>query len=220
MKPDRIRDFAATLAPGNIIEAIRFAVTEDDGYNICGCHCDVFNDPDFARVIIFSKMIRRDGRDYRISIICYSRKSIGDYYVRCGHHGSAIDWIISGYEKLMEESSVVDENFLPSLLYTSEAKGKSWDGVSCSFLPPHLDPTLHLSQIVNCAMMLTRQFHLSFVEYHSLMCSFAYLPGAPFYIVQAAMRSKTIGTERGRLFGYSILQEAILMWNDDGAGSG
>jgi hypothetical protein len=73
----RQKEFAETLFPGNLFEAIGFALTNED--HILDIHEDVSNDPDhlFSGVATFSKWLQlSDGKWWRLSIIGYSRRSI------------------------------------------------------------------------------------------------------------------------------------------------
>jgi hypothetical protein len=77
---DRTATFAEKLAPTNVLEALRSALS--NAQNPCGCHDDSHNDPhpNFSTVITFSVFVEIDGVVYRLALIGYSRKAIREYY--------------------------------------------------------------------------------------------------------------------------------------------
>ena len=56
---EQLAAFAGALAKGNMIEALRLAIT--DKTNLCGVHEDQQNDDEFPAVPVFSTFIVLDG---------------------------------------------------------------------------------------------------------------------------------------------------------------
>jgi hypothetical protein len=229
MPTDRLDKFSSKLAGGNICETVRFAVTEcidsndDDDNNHCDVHTDDKNDPRFPRVCIFSRLFWYEGRLFRISIICYSRKSIGDYLLKSSNEGQAIQWLLDGYTKLSANSPPLSSSWLTSLDYSTTTNDCCWKDVGCAIIAPNLDPAVFHSLMVGCILKLDSLFGgLSFFEYHSLLSAFAYIPGAPFFVVIAAMNccKRTGVQEREEMFAYAIVKEAIKLWHLEGTGAG
>ena len=66
--------FADDLVSGNVIEAMRLAITDE--LNLFGVHEDQKKDSNFPSVPVFSHSIVLLKKKYRVSIIMYSRWSI------------------------------------------------------------------------------------------------------------------------------------------------
>jgi hypothetical protein len=79
---ERTSKFAGKLAPNNILEALRSALS--NAQHPCGCHEDAHNDlhPRFSPVITVSIFLEINGIVYRLALIGYSRRSIREYYER------------------------------------------------------------------------------------------------------------------------------------------
>jgi hypothetical protein len=153
-----------------------------------------------------------DGKKLRISFILYTRKSIADFFVRRGHYGPAFEWIFSCFEELRRSTKPVDQ------LHQSVLK--DYAGLRCSELAPNLDPAVHHSLMVDCVLRMHAKHHLTLVEMHSVMMAFAYIPGAPFFVVHAAESIALCKLRRGPMLGYCLLDHAIALWDAKGKGSG
>jgi hypothetical protein len=196
---------------GNTIESVRVAITSDDNIEIGGCnvHQDNKNDPSNPRVVIFSKLIIFEGKRLRISFIQYTRKSVADFYVRKGAYAPAFEWIFNCYEEMRRANQPVNQlcNIVP----------QDHKGISCSKLTPNVNPAVHHALMADCVLRLHSRFDLTLVEMHSVLLAFAYIPGAPFFVVQAAEKASKV--VRGPLLGYNLCVFACELWAKEGKGS-
>jgi hypothetical protein len=103
----RVGLFAATLTPNgeNLIEQVRFAKVYGD--NICNCHLDDMNckKKNNSPVLTLSKLIYNfeDKRWERVSIICYSRKSITECLTRREQMRSVVVPVIDFFKEKKKE---------------------------------------------------------------------------------------------------------------------
>ena len=102
MNDERLKVGARQISKNNDIEAIRVAINliwlEDweslNSYQ-CGLHIDKFNDVSYPRVAVLSGMtsIIPNKLIARVSIIAYTRQSIGDFLARVRTEGKAVESI-------------------------------------------------------------------------------------------------------------------------------
>jgi hypothetical protein len=173
---ERLEQFANLLGRNNQIETIRVA---------SHCHVASKNDPRFPKVFVFSKCVIYNGKRIRVSIICYSRKSIGDYCIRpLTYHHKAIDWILGEYNEALIKKTSTDPAWLTALPFSSR-----WFDLATAEVDPPLLPDLYHSTMINAVEELKQGLGISVVEQHSLATAFNYLHGAPSYVAQAAISS-------------------------------
>ena len=80
---NRNNEFLEKIVAGNIIEAMRLAITDIN--NILGNHEDDNNDNEderYSPVVCMSMLVEYEGKQLRLAIIGYSQKSIKDYMKR------------------------------------------------------------------------------------------------------------------------------------------
>jgi hypothetical protein len=220
MPAKRVQLFSKSIGDNknstNFIEAFRVAVT-DEADSICNVHVDGKNDPRYSTVFVFSKLLFLDGQRVRVSIICYSRKSIGDYFVKAKQYRPAIDWVFRGYEKM--SSPPISPEWIKRLEFTKVPP--PGHAVPWSLPTPHTDPVIHHSLMAASIEANRVHFDLSLIEVHSLFVAMAYIPGSPSFVAQAALRHREslVEPRRGSIFGYDVLARALLLWHKMGTGN-
>lgn len=146
-------EFADTLSPGNLFEAIRFALTNED--HILDIHEDASNDSDllFSGVAAFSKWLQlSDGKWWRLSIIGYSRRSVCRYISRKSKYSAIINKVVAFAHSLPQERLVISESLLH---FPSNSKA------SMHHLSPHSNKCVYLSAYADCIEQLRTAFDLT-----------------------------------------------------------
>jgi hypothetical protein len=153
-----------------------------------------------------------EGRLYRLSFILYSRKSIGDYFVRRGQYGSAFDYLFGAFEEMRWcTSSIPLTSLLDSLSF------EDLGDVRGSKIPPSLSPAIHHTIMAGTMLSLNEKLYLTLVEMHAVMMAFSAIAGAPFFVARAAKTEKDL--PRGAALGYTLASVAITDWQAEGSGS-
>ncbi len=136
---------------------MRCAITDE--FNLCGVHEDQKNDSEFPSVPVFSRFISLNGKQYRVSIIMYSRKSISDYQKRKNiTYGPAISFVMDIFANLPAERRTIQSGSFPS------RHSKNCHGLPFSPLPCHMDPSFFLSPVIHFGIMIAFHFSLDFAE--------------------------------------------------------
>jgi hypothetical protein len=149
----RQKEFADTLSPGNLFEAIRFALTNED--HILDIHEDSSNDPDilFSGVATFSKWLPlSDGKWWRLSIIGYSRRSVPRYLSRKSKYNDIINKVVAFAHSLPQDRLVISQSLLH---FPSNSKA------SMHHLSPHCNKCVYLSAYADCIEQLRTAFDLT-----------------------------------------------------------
>jgi hypothetical protein len=150
---NRQEEFAATLGTGNLFEAVRFALTNQD--HILDIHEDASNDPEplFSGVVTFSSwLLLSDGTWWRLSIIGYSRRSIPRYIRRKAKYTNIIDEVVAYARSLPKERLVIS----PSLLnFPKSSKA------TMHHQPAHSNKCVYLSAYADCIEQLRSALQLT-----------------------------------------------------------
>jgi hypothetical protein len=200
---ERLCDFAQRLAPENRVEAFRIAMTTE-GYP-CGIHTDDHNAPDFPEVVSFSKYIEYNEQKWRISIICYSRKSISDYYNRLKKdYGPSLKAVSNFVDHCdMSRMKVLPDTRKKLLLSDHVEFGVHFANMDC-----HFNPVVGTSPVIHFTLLLTLKFNLCYIELMSLMLAWVKMPFSHFFYCMSIgvfMRQGRLPC-RGPLLGYHLLQ--------------
>jgi hypothetical protein len=179
---ERLLSFAGTLADGNLIEAMRLAITDES--NLCGIHEDQNNDPAFPSVPVFSKFIWVDEKRFRVSIIMYSRQSISDYLKRKNKtYGPAVTFVMDSFAEIPEER----RSIIPGSFRARNARGMNCHGLMCYNLPCHMDPSFFISPVIHFGIMLSVTHSLDFAELVSIFRAWAAMPYTSYYFCSAVI---------------------------------
>jgi hypothetical protein len=201
-KEERLQAFAGKLAPRNIIEAMRLAIT--DRANLCGIHEDKKNDVDFPAVPVFSQVILLGGKQYRISIIMYSRKSIGDYLERKNTtYGPAVSYVLDQFNNIPAER----RSILPRSFPQTNSQSVDCHGLAVFNLPCHMNPSFFVSPLIHFGLMLWEHHSLDFAELISIYRAWAAMPYTTYYFCSAVimlLQQKRLPV-RGLLLGRCLL---------------
>ena len=235
---ERIREFSNSMVTGNIIEANRCCAypfyREEVMFTrsfLCHDHMDEKNDPSHPGVAVFSKMIwenddLRGIKGWRVAVICYSRKSIGDYYNRLRiKYGPAVQFCLTVFDEFPNWRKHIDElmsklvDFQDNITHRLMKCGSRY--ASYKTFECHCDPVVYLSSVVDCVALLQMKYHLDYVEVVSILRAFAALPHAVYYFVLVTSMicnriekyDRMINKNRGVLVGYhfwKLMEKAYL----------
>lgn len=173
---ERLQEFASQLGEGNIIEAMRIAITDED--NLCGVHEDGKNDANFPAVPVFSEYIWLYGKRYRVSIIMYSQKSIGDFLRRKNTtYGPAISFVLDTFYNIPASR----RSILPSSFPNRDSPSIDCQGVPCFDLPCHMNPFFFVSPVIHFGTMLSLHHSLDYAELVSVFRAWAAMPYTTYY---------------------------------------
>ena len=177
---ERLNSFAGDIVTGNRIEAMRLAITDEA--NLCGVHEDKKNDSNYPTVPVFSKYIHLLGKRFRVSIIMYSRKSIGDYLNQknCSY-GPAVFFMIDFFSKIPPEHRTI----LPGTFPAAESLSTDGNGLSYTEMPCHMDPSFFLSPVIHFGIMIAFHFSLNFAELVSTFRAWTAMPYMSYYFCSA-----------------------------------
>jgi hypothetical protein len=179
---ERVALFSGKLAPGNVVEAMRLAITDEA--NLCGIHEDQRNDKGFPEVPVFSKFIMVKNKRYRVSIIMYSRQSISDYLKRKNcTYGVAVQWVLNIFKEIPEER----RSILPGTFPNVRLDGSHRHGLAYSTVPCHMDPSFFISPVIHFGLMLAFTHTLNFAELVSIFRAWAAMPFTTYYFTLAVV---------------------------------
>jgi hypothetical protein len=199
---ERLLNFAGKLVAGNQIEAMRCAITDE--FNLCGVHEDQKNDSEFPSVPVFSQYILLNGKQYRVSIIMYSRKSISSYQKRKNiTYGPAVSFVMDIFANIPAERRSIQSGSFGSL----KTQSSNCHGLPFSSLPCHMDPTFYLSPVIHFGIMIAFRFSLDMVELISAFRAWAAMPYTTYYFCSAIiilLQEEKLPV-RGLLFGHFVL---------------
>ena len=145
--------FAGKNNPGNRIEALRVALS--NATHLVACHADDKNDvlENFRGVVNYSKWLFLEGQWWRLSIIGYSRKSIGGCIRRRDLYMPLVERITLYYRQMPEERKLISKDLLDFRLVPPGQQAKR--------LKPHANKCVCHSIFVRCLSKLTAKLHLS-----------------------------------------------------------
>ena len=146
---EREKLFAARLCPLNRLEAFRAALTNEN--HLVDCHGDSHNDerPNFSGVITYSKWFLLSDRNWwRLTLIGYSRKSVGGFLRRKQIYEPLVERIAEYYETMPPAR----RDILPSLLAFEEHARR---------IVPHTNKSVFYSIYVHCLRQLQESLSLS-----------------------------------------------------------
>jgi hypothetical protein len=145
--------FAGKNNPGNRIEALRVALS--NATHLVACHADDKNDvlENFRGVVNYSKWLFLEGQWWRLSIIGYSRKSIGGCIRRRDLYMPLVERITLYYRQMPEERKLISKDLLDFRLVPPGQQAKR--------LKPHANKCVYYSIFVWCLSKLTAKLHLS-----------------------------------------------------------
>jgi hypothetical protein len=199
---ERLLEFAGALATGNMIEAMRLAITDES--NLCGVHVDHKNDVNYPSVPVFSKFIFLNAKRYRVSIIMYSRQSISDYLKRKNTtYGPAVSFVLAAYSQIPAgRRSIVPDSFPKS-----ESPSIDCHGLACSNLPCHMDPSFFVSPVIHFGIMLALHHLLDYAELVAVFRAWAAVPYTSYYFCSGIilLLQKKCLPFRGLLLGRFLL---------------
>ena len=147
----RQRLFAGKLGPGNLIEALRVALTNEN--HLVLPHVDKHNCESefFQGVINYSCWLQlSDGKWWRLSIIGYSRRSCAGALRRRDLYWPLVERIASFYESMPAERKVISSALLVDA-NSNEAR----------HLPPHSNKCVFYSVYVDCLRRLQAKYNFS-----------------------------------------------------------
>eukprot|EP00978_Attheya_sp_CCMP212_P012482 scaffold31138_cov58-Attheya_sp.AAC.5 len=199
---DRANFFSRTIYSENhYFEAWRIALT--DNLSVCGVHEDKNNDPAYPSVSVLSKIIQIDAKAWRISIIFYSRHSIGSYiHRRDKSYGPALQFVMNAYNSVHESRRIIkDDTFsLPKHVFSQL-------GTHCEEHLCHMKPSVNVSPIVHFTLMFIFHFKLDYFGAISLVMAWAHMAYTPYfycYTIQFLLVEDILPV-KGDLVGFSIL---------------
>jgi hypothetical protein len=193
--PVREAEFSQTIAPLNILDAIRFALTNED--HVLGIHEDTKNctKTAFRGVINYSRWLTlSDGRWWRLSILGYSRKSITGYMARKSKYGPVIAAVVKFTRSLPFDRLHVSESllFLPG------------NRQAMKHVAPHANKSVYLSVYVHCIERLRSTLELT--VWHLLALAYNVVDSeSPIYFVNVTKAiisrcDKVSSSEASRMF--------------------
>ena len=203
----QLREFSKKIHPENVVEGMRIAITESRAsQSLCKPHVDENNDPNVPAVIVLSKVVMLNEKTYRIAIILYSRKAIGEFYSRKQIFVPCIEHMLHIYHCAPDYRKNVHcflKRFRETSLQTTvhQRFGHNIFESECNY-----DPALYHSSIMHFTTMATFHHDLNFLEMISVLRAFAACPQAPVYyclamliVCQTKSLSETVrGCEIGR----------------------
>ena len=233
MSAERLRDFAARM--GGVFEAFRIAVT-DEGH-MCFIHMDEHNCPLHPHFVVFSKVVKLDGRRVRISLILYTRKSIKDYYDRRDSVGEWTEALVEfwhGLPKSRKSSypapTVPRKTYSypvpPSDLNKDQQQGAcpgsrfhgDFFGLPMFSRPCGMDPGTYLGSSVHAMTLMVCHLRLSYEETVSALVAWSHLASAPVFFVSACHiilgDQKEVPPVAGVGFGHFLLNLMLRVRND------
>ena len=237
----RRTSFANSIHKQNIIEALRIAIYRFDVddltttyQNLCSYHMDKKNDPVHSQVAVFSKMIwdsaNETGRKgWRVAIICYTRKSISDYYKRINLTcGPAVEHCLYYFEQFKSwRVNIIDlKEHINEEMEWKRTQRKFQKGMpyyQYTNIPCHLNVLVFLSTIIDTTSSMIIKFQFDYTEAVSILRAFAAMPHTVYYFVKVCWKimynidnyKYIVKNNRGPLIGWVILQEMRLHYEKD-----
>ena len=206
MPKNRIDQFARRLPGRGRSEALRLNISVSKSRT--GPHQDCQNDPEFPHFVSFSQIFYDEitGLWVRVSLILYTRQSIGDYYKRREVMGNVVRDLIRFYND-SDEYRKTPRVHPPA--NKRRFSGRRF-GVKCYGRPCGFDPGTYLGSSVHALTCMTLHFNLDYVEALSALRAFTYMGFSPFFFVNACHLIMGMGQKhppaKGTQFGLFILQ--------------
>ena len=202
----RLKEFANKLPGKGRAEALRLNISYHKSRT--GAHQDSQNDPVYPHFVSFSQIFFDDisGVWVRVSLILYTRQSVGSYYARRQDIGKVVQKLVDFY-KSSPEYRRTPRVHPPANKRRFSARHF---GIKCYGRPCGLDPGTYLGSSVHALACLKLKFNLTLPEAISGLRAFTYMGFSPFFFVNACHLILGMGEkqppETGFRFGLFILQ--------------
>jgi hypothetical protein len=207
--PLREKLFAGKLAPGNRIEALRVALSNED--NMVLPHVDSHNDvsENFQGVINYSCWLQQStGKWWRLSIIGYSRKACAGSIRRRDLYMPLVERIVYFYNQLPEER----KSITPQLLdFQSHDQKNTTD--PAKRLKPHSNKCVFYGIYVDCVNKLHVKFGLSTWHLLALLINTVASESPDFFVVTTNYFLSLEGKKAARVGLLSYVDFACLFYD-------
>ena len=207
--PKREKLFAGTLAPGNRIEALRVALSNED--NMVLPHVDSHNDvsENFQGVINYSCWLKDStGKWWRLSIIGYSRKSCAGSIRRRDLYMPLVERIVTFYKELPEERKLITTKLLD---FGSHTKDKTKD--PAKRLLPHANKCVFYAVFVDCVNKLQEKFAFSTWHLLAVLVNTVASESPDFFVVTTNYFLSLNGKEASRVRNMSYTEFACEFYD-------
>jgi hypothetical protein len=157
--PSREALCAGSIVSGNRIEALRVSLTNSSS-NIVDCHDDNHNDTSeyFQGVINYSIwLLLSDNQWWRLSLIGYSRKSLGGFLRQRDLYMPLVERICTFYHQLPDDRKFIT----PALLLIPPSSEAGTGRLLAKRIKPHANKCVFYSIFVHCISRLQKKFQLS-----------------------------------------------------------
>ena len=174
--------FAQRIHQDCFIPASRVGLTNLE--QPCRYHCDEMNSKLFQYQCVptLSRIVVINGKRSRCAVIGYSRRSVDDYLVAAGVHGTYTEFICDEYEKFHNERKLLS----PSLFSNGQPVVNCIPSFPVLKNACNMDPWGHYSSLIEATLLLDQRFRLNLPERLSLLRAMAVTPNSGYLYVAAA----------------------------------
>ena len=180
---EREKLFAGQIHPLNRLEAFRAALTNEN--HLVDCHGDSQNDEraNFSGVITYSKwFLLSDCQWWRLTLIGYSRKSVGGFLRRKQLYEPLVERIADFYERMPPAR----KSILPSLLAFEDDARR---------IVPHTNKSVFYSIYVHCLRQLQESLSLSVWHVTALITNTVVSETPEYFRAVSIGMMTSVGTE-------------------------